>query len=60
MEEYQRITDSTNYFCKKCDDAPLRIWPPEKLAKTKCSKCRERIINFEGNLHLCFICDVAH
>lgn len=59
MEEYQRIPDSTNYFCKKCDDAPLKIWPPEKLAKTKCSKCRERIINFEGNLHLCFICDKA-
>ena len=59
MEEYQRIPDSTNYFCKKCDDAPLKIWPSEKLAETKCSKCRERIVNSGGNLHLCFICDKA-
>ena len=59
MEEYERIADSTNYFCKKCDDAPLKIWPAEKLAKTKCSKCSAKIINSGSNLHLCFICDKA-
>ena len=59
MEEYQRIPDSTNYFCKKCDDAPLKVWPAEKLAKKDCSKCSERITNSGSNLHLCFICDKA-
>ena len=59
MEEYQRIPDSSNYFCKKCDDTPLKIWPPEKLAKSKCSKCCERITNSGDNLHLCFICNKA-
>jgi len=59
MEEYQRIPDSTSYFCKKCDDAPLKIWPAEKLAKKSCSKCSEKIINSGSNLHLCFICDKA-
>ena len=52
METYQTIPDSSLYSCTTCK-APLKLWPPDKLSKAKCSKCEEEL---DSQVHLCFTC----
>ena len=55
--ELDAIPSSPLYKCKKCQKQ-LKLWPVEKLSKTKCFKCDgEKYDNDGTNVHVCFTCE---
>jgi len=55
VTEYSSIPYSDFYSCKKCNSR-LKLWPMNKLSRSRCSKCKTKIENDGTNLHVCFTC----
>jgi len=51
---YDNIPDSSLYKCATCR-TKLKVWP-RNVARSRCTKCYEEIINDGTNLHVCFTC----
>ena len=56
--EFDAIPSSPLYKCKKCQKQ-LKLWPVEKLSKSKCFKCGPypKYVNDGTNVHVCFFCN---
>ena len=52
---YDSIPDSSLYKCATCR-TKLKVWPKNKVARTRCTICFDEVINDGTNLHVCFTC----
>lgn len=53
--QLDQMPNSSLYKCKNCKNM-LKLWPINKLEKSKCIKCENEIVNNGSNLHICFTC----